>query len=86
MNITEYNQQILAEWNAARMEHYKLLGLKCPECHSHDLKAQKRLVGEETILVGVCQECRNSELVIQLEKKFKDDCIYRGRLKLAEKR
>lgn len=86
MNITEFNQQVMKEWNEARISHYKDRDLACPSCQSNNLKAAKRLVGEETKLLGVCQECKKAELVLESEDKFQDDCIYRGKLKLAEKR
>lgn len=86
MNIAEHNQQVMQEWSDARLYHYKTKGIACPNCQSYNLKAQKRLVDDKTKLVGICQECRNSELIIQPDDKFQDDCIFRGRLKLSEKR
>lgn len=86
LSIAEFNKKIMEDWNAARTQFYLDRGLQCLNCNSSNLKATKKLVGDDLKLLGVCQDCRDSSLELKTDDKFQDDCVYRSQLKLSEKR
>lgn len=83
MSIQEHNQQVLKEWKASRISHYKSKGCQCLDCGSYDLKASKATQTKSNTVIAVCQECHSKNLEIPLDHRYTEDCVYRGKIKLT---